>query len=56
MGVFGAFSLDVTQADTKLPDDTEHEGQSVRMLYNKSLIETGTNFQLIGSIFYSWLF
>ncbi|HGK4317548.1 TPA: fimbrial biogenesis usher protein [Klebsiella pneumoniae] len=48
MGVFGAFSLDVTQADTKLPDDTEHEGQSVRMLYNKSLIETGTNFQLIG--------
>lgn len=48
MGVFGAFSVDVTQADTKLPDDTEHEGQSVRMLYNKSLIETGTNFQLVG--------
>ncbi len=29
-------------------DDSEHQGQSVRFLYNKSLDETGTNLQLVG--------
>lgn len=48
MGVLGAFSIDVTQAEATLPDDSEHEGQSVRMLYNKSVQETGTNIQLVG--------
>jgi P pilus assembly protein, porin PapC len=48
MGEFGAFSVDVTQADATLPDDSDHDGQSVRMLYNKSLLETGTNIQLVG--------
>lgn len=48
MGVFGAFSLDVTQANATLPDDSDHQGQSVRFLYNKSLNEIGTNIQLVG--------
>ncbi|MEH0876596.1 fimbrial biogenesis usher protein [Pectobacterium cacticida] len=48
MGELGALSLDVTQANAKLPDDSEHQGQSIRFLYNKSLNETGTNIQLVG--------
>ncbi len=43
MGYFGALSLDITQANATLADDSEHQGQSVRFLYNKSLDETGTN-------------
>jgi outer membrane usher protein len=39
MGEFGAVSLDITQANATLPDDSEHQGQSVRFLYNKSLDE-----------------
>ncbi len=35
-------------ADRTLPDDSEHQGQSVRFLYNKSLTDTGTNIQLVG--------
>ena len=48
MGEFGALSLDVTQANATLPDDSNHQGQSIRFLYNKSLSEVGTNFQLVG--------
>ena len=48
MGDFGAVSLDITQANATLPDDSDHQGQSVRFLYNKSLEETGTNVQLVG--------
>ncbi|VUS82271.1 fimbrial biogenesis usher protein [Klebsiella spallanzanii] len=48
MGVLGALSLDVTQANATLPDDSEHQGQSVRFLYNKALSEVGTNIQLVG--------
>ncbi len=48
MGYFGALSLDITQANATLADDSEHQGQSVRFLYNKSLDETGTNLQLVG--------
>ncbi|PRD13152.1 fimbrial biogenesis usher protein [Pantoea coffeiphila] len=48
MGEFGALSLDVTQANATLPDDSDHQGQSIRFLYNKSLSEVGTNFQLVG--------
>ncbi len=40
MGYFGALSLDITQANATLADDSEHQGQSVRFLYNKSLDET----------------
>lgn len=35
MGYFGALSLDITQANATA-DDSEHQGQSVRFLYNKS--------------------
>ncbi|ROR99468.1 fimbrial biogenesis usher protein [Raoultella terrigena] len=48
MGEFGAVSLDVTQANATLPDDSNHQGQSLRFLYNKSLNEIGTNIQLVG--------
>ncbi|EFC0622921.1 fimbrial protein [Escherichia coli] len=48
MGEFGAVSLDVTQANATLLDDSSHQGQSIRFLYNKSLYETGTNVQLVG--------
>jgi len=48
MGELGALSVDVTQADATLPDDSKHQGQSVRFLYNKSLSELGTNIQLVG--------
>lgn len=48
MGIFGAMSVDTTQANAKLPDDSEHEGQSLRFLYNKSLNDLGTNIQLVG--------
>lgn len=48
IGVFGALSVDITQANAKLPDDSNHQGQSIRFLYNKSLNETGTIIQLAG--------
>ncbi|WP_145566683.1 fimbrial biogenesis usher protein [Yersinia aleksiciae] len=48
MGYFGALSLDITQANATLPDDTNHQGQSLRFLYNKSLVDLGTNIQLVG--------
>ncbi|MDV1016324.1 fimbria/pilus outer membrane usher protein, partial [Klebsiella grimontii] len=48
MGELGALSLDITQANATLPDDSERQGQSVRFLYNKSLTDTGTNIQLVG--------
>lgn len=48
MGDLGALSVDITQANAMLPDDSEQQGQSVRFLYNKSLSELGTNIQLVG--------
>mgnify|MGYP005982630581 CR=1 FL=1 len=48
MGALGALSVDVTQANATLPDDSRQQGQSVRFLYNKSLNELGTNIQLVG--------
>lgn len=48
MGVWGAVSADITQADSTLTDGSHHEGQSVRFLYGRSLISTGTTFQLVG--------
>ncbi len=48
MGTLGALSVDMTQANSTLPDDSQHDGQSVRFLYNKSLNESGTNIQLVG--------
>ncbi|MFH7827472.1 fimbrial biogenesis usher protein [Kluyvera chengduensis] len=48
MGELGALSVDITQANATLPDDSQQQGQSVRFLYNKSLSELGTNIQLVG--------
>ena len=48
MGELGALSVDITQANAALPDDSQQQGQSVRFLYNKSLSDLGTNIQLVG--------
>lgn len=48
LGIFGAVSLDITQARATLPDDSTHQGQSLRFLYNKTLHEWGTHLQLVG--------
>ncbi|AWF33331.1 papC C-terminal domain protein (plasmid) [Klebsiella oxytoca] len=48
MGVLGAFSADITQADSTLADGSRHHGQSLRFLYARSLNSLGTTFQLIG--------
>lgn len=48
LGVFGAASLDVTQANSTLSDDSHHQGQSLRFLYSKSLNGYGTAVRLLG--------
>jgi outer membrane usher protein len=48
MGELGAVSLDITQSNAQLPDDSRRQGQSLRFLYNKSLNDIGTNIQLVG--------
>lgn len=48
MGIWGAVSADATQADSKLADGSQHQGQSLRFLYSRSLNELGTTFQLTG--------
>lgn len=48
LGEWGALSADITQADSVLPDGSRHQGQSLRFLYSRSLLSTGTTFQLAG--------
>ncbi|MDL4454783.1 fimbrial biogenesis usher protein [Klebsiella michiganensis] len=48
LGNWGAISADITQANSTLADDSQHQGQSMRFLYAKSLNDVGTNFQLLG--------
>ncbi|EEY7900738.1 TPA: fimbrial protein [Escherichia coli] len=48
LGLFSAFSFDITQANTTLADDTRHSGQSVKSVYSKSFYQTGTNIQVAG--------
>lgn len=48
MGYWGAISLDITQTLATLPDDSDHHGQSIRFLYNKTLNDIGTHIQLVG--------
>ncbi len=48
LGLFGAFSFDITQANTTLADGTRHRGQSVKSVYSKSFYQTGTNIQVAG--------
>ncbi|NYY75819.1 hypothetical protein DMI70_04340 [Escherichia coli] len=47
-GALGALSVDMTQANSTLPDDSQHDGQSVRFLYNKSLNESGHEYSVSG--------
>lgn len=48
MGGWGALSFDVTHANSTLADGSRHAGQSLRFLYGRSLLSTGTTFQLAG--------
>lgn len=48
LNAWGAISMDITHAQSKLANDSEHQGQSLRFLYAKSLNDYGTNFQLLG--------
>lgn len=47
-GDFGAISTDITQANSTLADGSDHQGQSMRFLYAKTLNSWGTDFQLLG--------
>ncbi|MCT6592551.1 fimbria/pilus outer membrane usher protein [Pantoea dispersa] len=48
MGRAGALSVDITHATAVLPDGSQHQGQSLHLLYNKSLTDWGTSIQLAG--------
>ncbi|HDS6908840.1 TPA: fimbrial biogenesis outer membrane usher protein [Klebsiella oxytoca] len=48
MGGWGAVSADITHAESKLADDTHHEGQSLRFLYSRALSSLGTTLNLTG--------
>lgn len=48
MGEWGATSVDLTHAKTQLADDSNHQGQSLRVLYSKSFPSTGTMIQAMG--------
>ncbi|WP_312045734.1 fimbrial biogenesis usher protein [Erwinia sp.] len=48
MGVWGAVSADVTHADSTLADGSRPKGQSLRFMYGRSLVSTGTTVQLAG--------
>lgn len=48
LGELGAISADVTSARSRLVDGSEHQGQSLRLLYAKSLGRLGTSLQLLG--------
>ncbi len=45
---FGSISLDVTQANTRLQDQSQHHGQSYRLQYAKDVFQSGTTFTLAG--------
>ncbi|QDI10510.1 Outer membrane usher protein FimD precursor [Klebsiella electrica] len=47
-GVWGAVSADITHADSILADGSRHRGESLRFLYGRSLVSTGTTLQLAG--------
>lgn len=48
LGLLGALSADITQANSTLADGSRHQGQSLRFLYARSLNSLGTTFQLTG--------
>ncbi|WP_230086430.1 fimbria/pilus outer membrane usher protein, partial [Providencia alcalifaciens] len=48
LGAWGAFSADITHANSQLTDGSRYQGQSLRFLYARAFPETGTNIQLTG--------
>jgi outer membrane usher protein len=48
LGSLGAISADITQANSTLADGSQHQGQSLRFLYARTLNSLGTTFQLTG--------
>lgn len=48
LGTWGAFSADITHANSQLTDGSRYQGQSLRFLYARAFPETGTNLQLTG--------
>lgn len=46
LGIIGALSADITQAWAKQEHMAKDSGQSYRLRYGKSFVETGTNFSL----------
>ncbi|MDR0235335.1 outer membrane usher protein FimD [Acinetobacter sp.] len=48
LGNYGALSFDVTHANSELADKSTSKGQSIRFLYSKALLSSGTTFQLLG--------
>lgn len=48
MGIWGAISADITQANSRLADGIQHQGQSLRFLYAHAFNSLGTTFQLTG--------
>lgn len=48
IGIFGAFSIDVTHAHSTLNDGMKDQGQSYRFRYNKNVNNLGTNIALAG--------
>jgi len=46
LGIIGALSADITQAWTRQEHMAKDSGQSYRLRYGKSFVETGTNFSL----------
>ncbi|WP_456311015.1 fimbria/pilus outer membrane usher protein [Serratia proteamaculans] len=48
LGRLGAISADLTHADSKLADGSQHKGQSVRFLYSHAFNPTGTTLRLTG--------
>ncbi|EDU6784866.1 fimbrial biogenesis outer membrane usher protein [Salmonella enterica subsp. enterica serovar Gaminara] len=46
LGSLGAMSVDITQADATLPDGRKTQGQSYRVRYSKSMVDTGTTVYL----------
>lgn len=48
LGRWGAISADITQANSRLADSSQHQGQSLRFLYAHAFNSMGTTFQLTG--------
>lgn len=49
MGDWGGVSADLTHARTTLPDGNDVKGQSLRLLYSKSLNDYGTDLELMNA-------